>query len=58
MISAALICKDCGFMLQGIIILTVLAEFFVNTEPANKTFQNSVGTDQYTLIEQSDDFTN
>ena len=30
----------------------------MNTELANKTFQNYDGTDRYTLIEQSDDFTN
>ena len=40
--------------MQGIIVLAVLPAFFVNTEPANKTSQNSVETDRYTLIEQSD----
>ena len=60
-----LICKDCGFYagiipgtMQEIIILAVLPAFFVNTEPADKTPQNSVETDRYILIEWSDDFTN
>ena len=46
MISTVLFCKDCGFYagiilgtMQGSInILAVLPAFFVNTEPANKTF--------------------
>ena len=60
MISAVLICKDCGYyarivpgMMQEPIILAVSP---VNTEPANKTFQNSIGTDRYSLIEQSGDY--
>ena len=64
MISAVLICKDCGYYagiipgtMQETIIPPVLPAFFVNTEPANKGFQNSVGTDRYTLIEQSSDCT-
>ena len=38
--------------------LKVLPASFVTTETTNKTFQNSYGTDRYTLIEQLDDFTN
>ena len=43
MISAVLICKDCGLFariivgtMQGIIIIAVLPVFFVNTEPTNE----------------------
>ena len=60
-----LICKGCGFYgriipgtMQGIIILAVLPAFFANIEPENKTFKTLWGTDRYTLIEQSDVFTN
>ena len=55
MISAVLICKDCGYypgIISGTMQETIIL-VFVNTEPANKTFQNFVGTDRYTLIEQS-----
>ena len=44
--------------MQGIITLAVLPAFYVNTESTNKTFKNSIETDQCTLIKQSDDFTN
>ena len=64
MISAVLICKDCGYYagiipstMQETIILAVLLAYFVNTESANKTFEISVGTGRYTLIEQSGDYT-
>ena len=64
MISMVLIGKDCGHYagiipgtMQETIIPAVLPAVFVNTEPANKTFQNSVETDRYTLIEQSGDYT-
>ena len=58
-----LICKDCGFYAaiipstrQGIIILAWSVSIIVNTEPVNKTFQNS---DRYTLISNwSGNFTN
>ena len=40
--------------MQRIIILAVLLALYVNTKPANKSFQNSTGTDRYTLTEQSD----
>ena len=45
----------CWGAMQETIILAV-SSIFVNIEPANKTFLNSVGTDQYTLIEQSGDY--
>ena len=64
MISAILICNYCGYYAgiipgttQETIIPAVLPAFFVNTEPTNKTFQNSFGTDRYTLIERSGDYT-
>ena len=51
MLSVMLICKDCEIIpgtMQEFIILAVLPAFFVNTEPANKTFPNPVETDRCT----------
>ena len=43
MISAMLICKDCGnysgITMQRIIILATLPAFFVNTKPESKTLK-------------------
>ena len=59
MISMVLICKNSGFLCWNYSRHNAaLLAFFVNTEPANKTFQNSIGTDRYTLIEQSSDHSN
>lgn len=30
--------------------------YLANIKPANKSFQNSIGTDRYTLIEQPGDY--
>ena len=58
MISVVLILEGCGDH-AGIIVSTMqgtcssFASNFVNTKPATKSFQRSVETDRYTLIEQS-----
>ena len=53
--STVLICKD-GGNYAGIILArnyysNSYASIFVNTKPANESFQNSIGADRYTLIE-------